>query len=189
MQLYIADYNGNGQNDNILVQDSENDSALLYSLFLGNNDYRQGGAGDDTLTGGNGDDGLYGHGGNDSLTGDSGNDTLDGGSGRDFLHGGTGNDILSGGDEHDWLYGNEGSDTFVLVSWGADGDLWDVIGDFEDGDLIQLGGGLSFADLTITDGSTTYLGDLTFIDIKHSGEHLALLWGISPGQIDASDFI
>ncbi|MBC6476609.1 MAG: hypothetical protein GDA56_28810 [Hormoscilla sp. GM7CHS1pb] len=189
MQLYIADYNGNGQNDNILVQDSENDSALLYSLFLGNNDYRQGGAGDDTLTGGNGDDGLYGHGGNDSLTGDSGNDTLDGGSGRDFLHGGTGNDILSGGDEHDWLYGNEGSDTFVLVSWGADGDLWDVIGDFEDGkDLIRLEGGvrdLSFADLEIiSDG-----GDTLIRSSEEEWKILAFLWGVGPGQIDASDFI
>ena len=219
-QLYIADYNGNGQNDDILVQDSENDSALLYSLPLGNNDYLQGGAGDDTFSGGNGNDGLYGHGGNDSLTGDSGNDTLDGGngwdalyggwgndiltggsgndtlyggpgdniltggSGNDTLYGGPGDDILSGGSEHDWLYGDEGSDTFVLgppLTYGQ----WDIIQDFEDGtDFIQLEGGLSFADLIIHS-----FNDNIFISVMPNGKPLVTLWGISPWQIDASDFI
>jgi len=169
-QLHIADYDGDGQNDDILIQRSGNNQALLYSLTLGSNDYLQGGAGNDPLSGGNGNDGLYGHGGNDSLNGDSGNDTL---------HGGAGNDLLNGGKGRDMLYGNEGSDTFVL----ARGIGWDTIDDFENGtDSIRLGGGLSFDDLTIaSQGNST--------SIKASGEVLAILSGIDPGQIDASDFV
>jgi len=167
-QLYIADYNGNGQNDEILVQHSGNNQALLYSLV--SNDYLQGGAGNDPLSGGNGSDGLYGHGGNDCLLGDSGNDTL---------HGGAGDDILSGGKGRDMLYGNEGSDTFVL----AQGMGQDTIYDCEDGtDFIQLGGGLSFADLTIaTQGNST--------SIVASGELLAILPEIDSTLIGGTQFV
>ncbi|MBC6424020.1 MAG: hypothetical protein GDA38_22875 [Hormoscilla sp. SP12CHS1] len=73
-QLYIADYKGNGQNYDILVQRSGNDHGLLYSVTLGSNDHFQGEAENDTLSGGNGRDGLYGYGGNDSLLGDNGSD-------------------------------------------------------------------------------------------------------------------
>ncbi|MBC6420305.1 MAG: hypothetical protein GDA38_01090 [Hormoscilla sp. SP12CHS1] len=170
-QLYIADYNGNGQNDDILVQRFKNE-AQLYSVTLGNNDYLQGGAINDTLSGGNGSDGLYGHEGNDSLLGDSGNDTL---------HGEAGDDLLSGGKGRDMLYGNEGSDTFVL----AQGMGWDTIGYFENStDFIQLEGGLSFADLEIAPQ-----GSSTSIKVAASGEQLAILPEISANQIDARDFV
>ncbi|MBO1346145.1 MAG: hypothetical protein EBE86_001505 [Hormoscilla sp. GUM202] len=171
-QLYIADYKGNGQNDDILVQRFGFDEALRYSLTLGSNDYLQGGAGNDTLSGGNGSDGLYGHGGNDSLLGDSGNDTL---------YGGAGDDLLNGGKGRDMLYGNEGSDTFVL----AQGMGWDTISDFKNNtDFIQLGGGLSFADLTIA----TH-GNLTFIEVTASGERLATLPEIDSTLIGGTDFV
>ncbi|MBO1346609.1 MAG: hypothetical protein EBE86_004075 [Hormoscilla sp. GUM202] len=170
-QLYIADYNGNGQNDDILVQRFGNE-APLYSVTLGSNDYLQGGARNDTLEGGNGRDGLYGHGGKDSLLGDSGNDTL---------YGGAGDDLLNGGKGHDRLYGNEGSDTFVLAqSMG-----WDTISDFKNNtDFIQLGGGLSFADLEIASQ-----GNSTFIKVAASGEGLAILSEIDSKLIGARDFV
>ena len=131
--------------------------------------------------------------GNDILTGDSGNDTLDGGPGDDILTGGSGNDtldggpgddILSGGGEHDWLYGDEGSDIFVLgppLNYGQ----WYIIQAFEYGtDFIQLEGGFSFADLIIPS-----FNDNTFISVMPNGKPLVTLLGISPWQIDASNFI
>jgi len=172
LTTYIADYKGNGQNDDILVQRSGNDHGLLYSVTLGSNDHLQGGAGNDSLSGGNGNDGLYGYRGNDSLLGDNGNDTLRGGDGDDLLNGGKGRDML---------YGDAGSDTFVLAP-----DMgWDTIGDFKDDtDLIRLEGGLSFADLEIVK-----MGSSTSIEVQATGEVLAILSGINSGQIGAPDFV
>jgi len=171
-QLYIADYKGNGQNDDILVQRSGNDDGLLYSVTLGSNDHLQGGAENDTLSGGKGNDGLYGYGGNDSLLGDSGNDTLDGGAEDDLLNGGKGRDML---------HGDAGSDTFVLAPDMGE----DTIRDFEnDTDFIQLEGGLSFGDLEIAK-----MGSSTSIEVVITGEVLAILSGINSGQISAHDFV
>ncbi len=171
-QLYIADYSGSGQNNDVLVQRSGNNQALLGSITLGSNDYLQGGTGNDSLNGGNGNDWIRGYGGNDSLLG---------GSDNDILYGDEGEDILNGGKGHDMLYGNSGSDTFVLAR-GMGGD---TIQDFSDGtDFIRLEGGLSFADLGIDsqNGSTS-------IKVSASGELLGILSGVDSSLIGASDFV
>ncbi len=95
-----------------------------------NNDYIDGGDGNDSLYGWSGNDTLWGGSGNDYLSGGDGldnlygewgNDTLWGGSGSDYLSGGDGNDRLTGsssrthnGYEYDTLVGGAGNDTFVL---------------------------------------------------------------------------
>ena len=81
---------------------------------------------------------MFGSGGSDKLCGFEGNDTLDGGKGDDYLIGGLGNDILSGG---------IGRDRFFLTAGSGP----DLITDFTKGeDLLVLGGGLTFAQLSIT---------------------------------------
>ncbi len=171
-QLYIADYSGSGQNNDVLVQRSGNNQALLGSITLGSNDYLQGGTGNDSLNGGNGNDWIRGYGGDDTLLGGSDNDTL---------YGDEGEDILNEGKGHDMLYGNSGSDTFVLAR-GMGGD---TIQDFSDGtDFIRLEGGLSFADLGIDSQN-----DSTSIKVSASGELLGILSGVDSSLIGASDFV
>ena len=81
---------------------------------------------------------MFGNGGSDKLCGFEGNDTLDGGKGDDCLTGGLGNDILSGG---------SGRDRFVLTA----GSRQNLITDLTKGeDLLVLGSGLTFAQLSIT---------------------------------------
>jgi Ca2+-binding RTX toxin-like protein len=86
------------------------------------NDKLEGGGGNDVLRGGLGNDLLYGGGGSDTLYGDEGDDTLHGGAGDDWLsagvgndtlYGGLGNDSLSGGDGIDRLSGGDGDDTLA----------------------------------------------------------------------------
>ncbi len=85
------------------------------------NDYLYGQSGNDILWGWNGNDYLDGGTGNDTLWGESGNDTLLGGLGNDYLSGGNGNDLLTGStsrsfnsNEYDTLVGGAGDDIFVL---------------------------------------------------------------------------
>ncbi|MBC6424767.1 MAG: hypothetical protein GDA38_27380 [Hormoscilla sp. SP12CHS1] len=115
----------------------------------------------------------------DVLQGTASADSLSGDGGHDILKGGLGDDLLDGGKGRDSLYGDEGADTFVL----AQGMDQDIIYNFEDGtDSIQLGGGLSFADLTIASrGSSTR--------IAAYGEVLAILSRIDYQQIGESDFV
>jgi hypothetical protein len=64
--------------------------------------------------------------------------------------------------------------------------LADVITDFQNGlDKIKLEGGLTFGGLTIGDDGS---GN-AFIQITASGEYLAVLTGVAPGALDATDFI
>src|SRR5690606_12570908 len=71
--------------------------------------------------------------GADSLYGDAGNDRIEGGVGDDIIVGGAGQDTMAGG---------EGIDTFVFAQ--GDGAVtsgaFDVITDWENGDLIDVGG-------------------------------------------------
>jgi Ca2+-binding RTX toxin-like protein len=88
------------------------------------NDYLDGGSGDDTLIGGAGEDRLYGGTGGDWLYGDEEgafptgydktfSDKLFGGEGNDVLRGGSGADSLYGEEDNDHLYGEAGDDTLV----------------------------------------------------------------------------
>ena len=81
---------------------------------------------------------MFGNGGSDKLCGFEGNDTLNGGKGDDYLIGGLGNDILSGG---------IGRERFILKPGSGS----DLITDLTKGeDLLVLPGGLTFAQLSIT---------------------------------------
>jgi len=110
---------------------------------------------------------MFGKGGSDKLCGEEGNDSLYGGKGDDYLIGGLGNDTLSGG---------MGRDRFVLTA-GEDPDL---ITDFTKGeDLLVLAGGLTFAQLSITQNA-----DSAFIRIGQNGQLLAALNGVPASAID-----
>ena len=115
------------------------------------NDSIKGGAGRDVLYGGDGDDSLQGEAGDDSLHGDQGNDSISGGDGNDVLFGDDGNDTLSGGAGDDTEYGGNGANTY-LFGRGSGRDF--VSSDSSDTagtnlDTIQLGAGISTADVTL----------------------------------------
>jgi Ca2+-binding RTX toxin-like protein len=114
---------------------------------------------------------MFGNGGSDKLCGFEGNDSLDGGKGDDYLIGGLGNDILRGG---------LGRDRFVLTA-GEDADL---ITDFTKGeDLLVLPGGLTFAQLSITQNANA-----AFIRIGQNGQLLAAVNGVLASSIGLNDF-
>lgn len=145
------------------------------SLFGGAGiDDLQGGAGNDQLFGGadadelygeDGDDILNGDGGDDLLLGDAGMDQLFGGEGADQLQGAEGNDLLDGGDGTDVLFGQDGMDVLAggtgtdeMIGGNGDdvyrfnvGDGRDTIFESSDsqGDVIELGSGISPADVAI----------------------------------------
>jgi Ca2+-binding RTX toxin-like protein len=115
----------------------------------------------------------------DELTGTDGDDIIDGGSGRDRIDGGPGDDRIIGGRGFDVLTGGEGIDIFVLAS----GFGRDRITDFEVGtDLMGLSGGLTFNDLSIGRG---LFGSL----IRSGFDLLAVVEGVSPGELSEADFI
>ena len=121
----------------------------------------------------------------------TGNDTLSGQDGDDGLIGSRGNDVLDGGAGNDSLTGFTGNDTFVL----APGSGSDLILDFENGvDSIRLDGGLTFADLTVAQGTSTDPSSLenqnhTLIRVTATNEILAAVAFVSPTVIDSADFI
>ena len=154
-----------------------------------NNDLIDGGLGDDTLYGGKGIDTITGSDGSDIIFGNQGDDILDGGTGNDTLRGGKGSDLITGGDGDDFLFGETGSDT---LTGGAGNDQFllsanssiDVILDFEDGkDLLSVGNGLTFSQLSITQENSS-----TFIRLSATGEILASLNGVSASLINAANF-
>ena len=137
-------------------------------------------AGNDSLFGGKGSDTLLGGTGDDALFGGRGADILNGGDGNDILLGGKGDDLLTGGLGSDTLTGGAGNDKFLLsTNFGTD-----TITDFEIGkDLLVLGSGLSFSQLTIAQGSGA-----TLIRFAQTGEILASLSGVSASSISAANF-
>jgi Ca2+-binding RTX toxin-like protein len=160
------------------------------------NDVLETGSGSDNLDGGNGNDTLRSGGGNDTLTGGAGadnidsgegNDTIDGGSeddlllggaGDDLINGGNGNDILNGGAGQDVLVGDGGADVFALNTLGGA----DVIRDFNYGeDRIGLSDGITFDDLTITQGNGAAI-------ISYQGQDIGSISGGTPGQVSTSNF-
>jgi subtilisin family serine protease len=109
---------------------------------LGCDDYRAGTTGNDTLWGNAGKDILLGNAGNDILLGNGDNDTLWGNADNDTLWGGAGQDVLIGGSDRDIfaLKPQEGTDTIIDFN-------------LSERDRIGLAGGLTFDELTISQGT------------------------------------
>ena len=110
------------------------------------------GGGNDTLDASATSTGLVMHG--DYFTG-PGNDNLTGGTGSDNLYGGLGDDRLEGGGGTDHLFGGDGADRFVLATDPGTSYVYDwdqgSAGSATDGmDRVQLAGGLTLADVTVT---------------------------------------
>jgi hypothetical protein len=160
-------------NTGIVINDGNGANILNGTL---GNDTLNGGNGNDTISGGYGKDNLNGGNGDDSLLGEFSNDSLVGGNGDDLLNGGQGMDILTG---------DRGSDRFVLaVATGSD-----TITDFNDGeDRLALSGNLSFAQLTIAQGTGSNNAD-TLISVTDSQELLAILTNIAANTINSADFV
>ncbi len=113
----------------------------------------------------------FGNGGRDKLCGCQGNDTLTGPKGYDYLIGGLGNDILSRGIR---------GDRFVLTAGSGP----DLITDLTKGeDLLVLDGGLTFAQLSITQNPNP-----AFMRINHNGQLLAALNRVPASAIALNDF-
>ena len=97
-----------------------------------------------------------------------------GGAGDDILLGGTEDDILDGGTGTDKIStGGSGSDTIILRAGDGNASLSkaDILNGFTSDDVFGLDG-LSFADLTITQGS----GDnASHTIISRSGEYLLIV--------------
>lgn len=95
--------------------------------------------------------------GNHKVYGLSGNDILRGGKGNSKLYGGDGYDTLKGGSGQTTMIGGKDSDTFVL----SPTDGLDKIENFNlsEGDRIGLVSGLTFDQLSITQGTGAHQKD------------------------------
>ena len=108
--------------------------------------------------------------------------------GDDVLIGTTGDNTLDGGTGTDIIYSRSGSDTIVLRSADSEPTLAeaDTIADFTDGiDKLGLDDNLQYSQLTISQGTGNNSSD-TIISI--GSEYLAILTGISSGNISDDDF-
>lgn len=112
-------------------------------------------------------------------TGTTGNDALIGSEANDRLVGLAGDDLLNGGSGRNTLVGGTGADTFVIA---ADGGI-DTIADFRlsEGDRIELTGGLSFGNLTLTQSGSNTL-------VIAETETLAILTGVQANTLSAANF-
>jgi Ca2+-binding RTX toxin-like protein len=148
------------------------------------NDYLVGGDGIDILFGQAGDDYLEGGDGEDTLYGNTGNDELIGGNGNDQLYAGAGDNILNGGLGQDLLYSGSGRDMFVLTTGMGEDTIFDFTVGF---DYLGLANGLTFEDLTITQGSGDN-AENTEIRIQESEEFLTSLVGVQADTLSFWDF-
>ncbi|MBD2104712.1 phytase [Leptolyngbya sp. FACHB-261] len=174
-------------------------------LGLGGNDTLAGLQGNDRLYGGNGndvlrgdqnirtagglnggDDLLYGGNGNDRLGGKAGNDLLYGEAGNDQLWGDAGDDLLDGGKGNDQLNGGKGSDVFVLRAGDGSDSIYDLR--LGQGDRLGLANGLTFADLSLTQG-TGGKADDTLVRLTSSGELLATLNDVQVSSLTSAAFV
>ena len=200
---------GDSDQDNIyLVQVTASDGnggSVSQSYVITVNKILEGTAESDTLFGGSDNDTIYGYEDSDTLEGGAGSDTLYGGADNDTLKGGTGNDILDGGTGRDILTGGDGNDTFVIRAGdGSSSYIFpqtNFIHDFENGvDLIGLDNGLTFAELTIeqgTAGSFQVAGynfhydytSHTLVRITATGEYLVMIANTNASDVTATNFI
>jgi hypothetical protein len=111
-------------------------------------DLLQGGNGRDELWAGAGNDRLYGGNDSDLLAAGAGNDVIDAGNGDDFMVGGKGEDILYAGYGNDVIAFNRGDGADTLSNQNGDHD--DDHDDDHDRDTLSLGGGIRYADITLS---------------------------------------
>ncbi len=193
---YNLEFKGAGQSPDLYTptpyRSSDHDPVIVgMNLFSpltvtnggNNNDTLKGASGRDQINGGNGNDSLSGGNGNDILNGGNGNDSLLGQVSNDSLIGDNGDDLLYGGLGNDTLLGGRGIDRFMI----APSDGTDTISDFTSQDLICLPEGLSFGQLTITQGTGINVNN-TAIGIQN-GEILAILAGVQASTITSADFM
>ena len=112
-----------------------------------------------------------------------------GGVGNDTINGGAGNDTLDGGKGSDTITTGNGSDQIILRIGDGGNTLLDadIITDFTDGsDDFGLTNGLSFGDLTRSQGTDDYANDSI---ISHGLEYLAILRNIDVSHLTEADFV
>ena len=155
----------------------------------GEDNYLDGGDGDDVLYGGpaGGDDEMYGGNGDDRIFGGKGNDILTGGEGNDYLKGGPGEDtFIVDGDDMDVLYGGTEKDTFQFFPSDVGGGS---IRDFSDGeDVIDL---TEFNDInSMDDLDIVSHGDNVRIELSGT-DYLTtiILSNFDVNNLDSSDFL
>jgi len=139
----------------------------------------------DAINGQGGDDCINGLRGDDILRGKAGNDTLWGNAGKDTLWGNAGNDTLWGGVGQDVLIGGSGSDIFVLRPQEETDTLTDF--NLSERDRIGLAGGLTFDQLTISQGTEKNKNN-TLISTQ-TGDILAILKNTNASTIDNAAFL
>jgi Ca2+-binding RTX toxin-like protein len=165
-------------------------SQQLYAYGYGGNDTIWGNTNNDYIDGGDGNDYLYGWSGNDTLWGWNGNDYLDGGTGNDYLGGESGNDTLLGGSGNDYLSGGIGDDRLTGSTSRASNSLeYDTLAGGSGWDIFVLGEsagnyyqGAGYALITDYNGANDY------IRIKNTGT-LSLSytnWGVGSSALDTA---
>ncbi|MEP6789813.1 MAG: VCBS domain-containing protein [Ramlibacter sp.] len=112
------------------------------------NDLAAGGAGNDTITMGAGLDVVVGGAGNDKISTLAGNDFIDGGAGNDSINAGSGNDFIAAGKGDDTITAGTGRDV-IAFNRGDGKDILIVTSGDAQADVISLGGGIRYADLTL----------------------------------------
>ena len=157
------------------------DGADTLVALNGIDDVLTSGDGSDYLSGANGNDLLDGGAGDDWLTGRGGNDTLVGGAGADQMQGGEGNDLYVGGTGNDET--RDSSTTSDDVYRYERGDGYDLIDDYGGNDRLELGAGISEADVQLFQE----LGILQVL-LPDSG-HQTLGTTLVSGAIDTQRFI
>ncbi len=90
---------------------------------------------------------LEGGEGDDALTDGDGNNLFSGGTGDDIATGGAGNDLFAGGSGNDILVTGGGSN---VIAFNAGGGIDTVYSDSAAENTLSLGGGLSYADLSLS---------------------------------------
>jgi Ca2+-binding RTX toxin-like protein len=114
----------------------------------------------------------------DPLLGDEGGGVARELDGDNLLNGGNGNDTLNGGEGQDVLIGGGGADIFAISALCDN----DMIQDFSYGeDIIGLSDGLTFDQLTVTQGDGAAI-------LSYQDHVIASVSGATPDQISASLF-
>lgn len=159
----------------ILYGDAGND---WLSAWNEDENYLDGGTGDDRLLSHKGDDQLLGGSGNDEFVSLGGNNTMYGEDGNDELVGGVDEDMLFGGEGNDYLNGSDGQDT---MTGGSDEDVFsffaaymnnkDTVTDFVIGeDRIDV---FDLHNMDLAEGET--LGDaMMVLDVDGGADVMAL---------------